>query len=420
MLSAAKHLRTDSLVFGLIMTTIAVIASMIWSGCKPREEESGLQDAIARDAERGVTYYLFEDEQDIVWVYRCNDNVSISSLADLEKHCPDKDEKGLRYGAFPLSFMVDTFEKLRAAGKITNTDYNDFLSGILNKNVNEKNFKPHEISKKNDPAIFAAIDDLYGKRQLWIPLGQTMMKFAFIMPGTFQMGSPGTEADRGSDEKQHPVRISNAFYMQTTEVTQEQWIEVMGDNPSSFKNCGQTYKGIAVCANHPVERVSWNDIQEFLKKLNGNDQCKPYCLPTEAQWEYAARAGTTTPFNLGENISTDKVNYNGNYPYKGGPKGIYREKTVAAESLNNANSWHLSDMHGNVWEWVRDWYDSDYYSTPEASKPDPTGPAGGSNRVIRGGGWDDIAQGCRSAFRGSYGPGFRSYLVGFRLLRTIN
>jgi formylglycine-generating enzyme required for sulfatase activity len=137
-------------------------------------------------------------------------------------------------------------------------------------------------------------------------------------------------------------------------------------------------------------------------------------LPTEAEWEYAARAGTTTAFNLGENISPDIVNYNGNYPYENAAKGLNRRQTVAVGSLNNANSWGLSDMHGNVWEWTSDWF---YRYSSSSVVTDPKGPNLGFNRVMRGGSWADRAQLCRSAKRG-FGRRYERFAsVGFRVVR---
>jgi len=229
------------------------------------------------------------------------------------------------------------------------------------------------------------------------------MEFVCIKPGTFMMGSPSGESGRDSDEKQHKVNLTRGFYIQTTEVTQGQWESVMGNNPSEFK------KG----DNYPVENVSWSDAQRFIRKLNQKEGIDKYRLPTEAEWEYACRAGTTTPFSFGRCLSIDQANYNGKYPLGGCSKGKYRKKIVSVASFS-PNAWGLYDMHGNVWEWCQDWYD-DY---PSGSVTDPNGPSSGSSRVYRGGSWINNARNCRSANRCFNSQGYRYGNLGFRLSRT--
>jgi formylglycine-generating enzyme required for sulfatase activity len=232
------------------------------------------------------------------------------------------------------------------------------------------------------------------------------MKFVLIPQGSFTMGSPTEEPGRGNDEKQHEVAITKPFYLQTTEVTQSQWKKVMGDNPSKFKDCGE---------NCPVETVSWIDANNFIEKLNQVEGINKYRLPTEAEWEYACRSKTATPFFTGNCISIDQANYNGNYPGKNCAKGEYRKKTVKVGSFQ-PNAWGLYDMHGNVWEWVQDWY-GEY---PSDSVADPKGPPTGARRVVRGGGWNDYAFGCRSAIRLSNSPGNCNFILGFRLARSVS
>jgi formylglycine-generating enzyme required for sulfatase activity len=227
------------------------------------------------------------------------------------------------------------------------------------------------------------------------------MTFVRIPSGSFMMGSPKNEPQREGDEVQHKVTLTQDYFMQTTEVTQGQWKAIMGNNPSDFKDCGDS------C---PVENVSWNDVQTFLKKLNRIDSGHTYRLPTEAEWEYAARAGTTTPFAFGNCLSTNDANYDGNYPLTGCSKGKYREKTIAVGSLRK-NAWGLYDMHGNVWEWCQDWKGK----YPTGSVTNPTGPATGSDRVVRGGSWYGSARACRSALRDGGGPGGAGSYLGFRL-----
>jgi formylglycine-generating enzyme required for sulfatase activity len=231
------------------------------------------------------------------------------------------------------------------------------------------------------------------------------MTFVHIPSGTFTMGSPKSESDRDDDETQHQVTLTKGFYMQTTEVTQAQWQAVMGNNPSRFKDC-------ADCPDCPVENVFWNDVQKFINKLNQRpDNDKIYRLPTEAEWEYACRAGTDTPFFFGKCLSTDQANYDGNYPLSGCKKGKYRQKTTPVASFK-PNSWGLYDMHGNVWEWCQDWYGT----YPSGNVTDPAGSEDGVRRILRGGGWYYDARGCRSAYRGRVTPGARDANFGFRLV----
>ncbi len=236
-------------------------------------------------------------------------------------------------------------------------------------------------------------------------------EFAFIRAGTFQMGSPSSEKDRYDDEVVHSVTLTKDFEIQQTEVTQAQWFLVMGYNPSYFKkkeNCSEDYleiKSTGLCPNHPVETVSWNDAQDFIKKLNEGNDGYNYRLPTEAEWEFASRGGTQTAYSFG-----DDTGYLRDY-------GWYYENSgsqTRAVGNKKANQYNLYDMHGNVWEWTQDWYAN--YSS--GSQRDPVGAASGSARVFRGGCWSDVGQSLRSAFRYSWGPGFRNFNVGFRLVRT--
>ena len=227
--------------------------------------------------------------------------------------------------------------------------------------------------------------------------------FRYCPAGTFQMGSPLSETGRG-DETRHKVTLTKGFWMLETSVTQGMCRAITGSNPSAFKSGD----------NYPVENVSWFDCQAFCKSLNAlnvTPEGFEFRLPTEAEWEYACRAGTTTPYFWGSTLNGDKANCDGNYPYGCVSKGRYLKKTSAVGSYT-PNAWGLYDMHGNVWEWCADWYGT-YDSGPQT---DPTGPTSGSRRVLRGGGWDDYAWRCRSARRRCYDPAIRSYFYGFRLV----
>ncbi|MGL5061234.1 MAG: SUMF1/EgtB/PvdO family nonheme iron enzyme [Microcoleus sp.] len=221
-----------------------------------------------------------------------------------------------------------------------------------------------------------------------------------IPGGSFVMGSPDTEAERDSDEgPQRTVKIS-PFFMGRYEITQEQYQAVMGNNPSAFKG-----------AKRPVEKVSWDEAVEFCRKLSKKTG-HAYRLPSEAEWEYACRAGTTTPFYFGETIAPDLVNYDGNNPYGSTPKGIYRQQTTNVGSFP-PNAFGLYDMHGNVWEWCTDKWHNNYNGSPTDGSSWETGKS--EYRVHRGGSWYYNAANCRSADRDGYSVGVRDRDVGFRV-----
>ncbi len=215
-------------------------------------------------------------------------------------------------------------------------------------------------------------------------------QFVLIEPGTFEMGSTNGDAD---EVPVHTVNITKAFWLQKTEVTQGQWQAVMGTNPSHFKDCGDA------C---PVEYVSWDDAQAFIAELNQANPGASYRLPTEAEWEHAARAGTTGDYG-GTGVLEEMGWYRDNAGEKTHPVG-----------QKAANAWGLYDMHGNVWEWVADWHGP----YPSGTVNDPTGPATGSARVMRGGSWYISAYFARSAVRDRYSPSYRLISFGFRLART--
>ncbi|MCJ7600220.1 MAG: formylglycine-generating enzyme family protein [Desulfobulbaceae bacterium] len=233
-------------------------------------------------------------------------------------------------------------------------------------------------------------------------VGAHTQRLRWLQPGRFLMGSPPDEPERYDDELQHEVVLSQGFWLADTACTQGLWQAVMGENPSRFTGND----------NLPVDAVSWDDSMEFIGRINRLIPGLDLRLPSEAQWEYACRAGTTTPFSFGEQISTDQVNFDGNSPYHGGQKGGYRQKTVAVKSLPG-NDWGLYEMHGNLWEWCADWQ-GDYVA---GTVTDPQGPATGVGRVLRGGCWLNYGRFVRSALRRGHVPGHRSHDFGLRLSR---
>ena len=221
------------------------------------------------------------------------------------------------------------------------------------------------------------------------------------------MGCTGEQQDCESDERAHQVTLSD-FYIGRYEVTQKEWVEIMGDNPSFFKNGD----------NYPVDSVSWNGVQAFLIKLNTKYPDSNYRLPTEAEWEYAARGGgKEVLFGNGTNMLDSKeANFDARAVYKESYSvvGERRRKTTPVGSFA-PNSLGLYDMSGNVEEWCSDWYGADYYeNSPETN---PKGPRYGSDRVLRGGSWGSVPQACRAGFRNFLTPSFCSYFIGFRLAR---
>ena len=240
-----------------------------------------------------------------------------------------------------------------------------------------------------------------------------LANFIPIPAGVFTMGSPESENGRDDgSENQVPVELSKSFEIMSTEVTQSFYVSLMNTNPSHFKSkkyCRKQYQkfdGIELCPNHPVENVSWQEIQDFIAKLNQQTGGYTYRLPTEAEWEYAARAGTTTAWSFGD----DPVGL-GDYAWYGGNS----EGQTHPVAQKKANPWGLYDMHGNVWEWVQD-----NYADILLGGRDPLQITPWPNHVVRGGGWDYAADGLRSAFRGDGYRGNQYWYFGFRLVRTLN
>jgi formylglycine-generating enzyme required for sulfatase activity len=234
-------------------------------------------------------------------------------------------------------------------------------------------------------------------------LGNDVTLDMVYVPGdTFMMGSPETEERIYKDEgPQHEVTI-DSFFMSKYPVTQAQWEAVMGNNPSKFKG-----------KNRPVERVSWKDAIEFCKRLS-EITGKDFWLPSEAEQEYACRAGTITPFHFGETITSNLANYQGTSTYAEEPEGVYRKETTEVGSFP-PNAFGLYNMHGNVWEWCADSWHANYENAPNDGKIWIKG-ANDSYRVLRGGSWDNYPGSSRAAARYKYDPDIRGYVIGFRVV----
>ena len=237
----------------------------------------------------------------------------------------------------------------------------------------------------------------------------------WIPAGSFTMGSPTSEAGRVSDEVEHTVTLTKGFYMGKYEVTQSQYLAVVGSNPSYFTGD----------LNRPVEQVNWTDATNYCSLLTQADRLAGrvpsdwgYRLPTEAEWEYACRAGTTTALHFGSAIHGGMANFHSYWEYDAAIGEIYvaspvghldRTTTVGSYA---ANGFAVHDLHGNVWEWCQDWYGT----YPTGTVVDPTGPNSGSDRVRRGGSWDNHGRNCRAAVRFSFNPTYWNDHVGFRVV----
>lgn len=245
------------------------------------------------------------------------------------------------------------------------------------------------------------------------------IEFAWIAPGTFLMGSPLSEAKRQDNEVQHRVTLTQGFWMGVTPITQEQWQTVTGTNPSHFSRKGHGQQEVASIsdadlARYPVEMISFNMAEAFCDRLSQEWDCRVR-LPTEAEWEYACRAGTTTPYHFGNILNATQANCDGNYNY-GGPVGPYRAQPCPVGSFA-PNAWGLYDMHGNVREWCQDQYRSDPESLPEVD-PISTEVTPG-HHLPRGGSWFATAWYCRSATREHAGDGSPTSRMGLRLVMTV-
>ncbi len=244
-------------------------------------------------------------------------------------------------------------------------------------------------SRAAEPSQDEALSEDELEERVVIDLGDDeKIELVLVPAGDFMMGSPQEEPEHKADESpQHRVRITQPFYMGVTEFTQGQYRALFGKRPGSWNG-----------PNYPACRVSWYEAMEICRRLS-EQTGKFFRLPTEAEWEYACRAGTTTPFNFGATITTDQANYDGKSVYPGGRPGPYRNGPVTVKSFA-PNAWELYEMHGNVWEWCLDWRGG----YPDQERTDPTGPAKGGGKTVRGGGWSSRAAYLRSACRYSYRP----------------
>lgn len=265
---------------------------------------------------------------------------------------------------------------------------------------------------KGEPLTFVDSDaPKFQQRFYQVGIPATPTNMVFIHPGSFLMGSP--ESEMGHVPAEGPetaVTLTRGFWMGKYEVSQNEYVAVIGTNISFF----------SFDPRLPADAVSWLAATNYCSRLTEKERAAGrlpagyvYRLPTEAEWEYACRAGTTTPFAIGDgtNLSSAQANFDGNFPYGAATTGQYLDRTSLPGSYA-PNAWGLYDMHGNLWEWCQDWYGS----YPGGKLTDPTGPATGTEKVLRGGGYSSLAKGCRSAVRDNRRAGYASTLTGFRVV----
>lgn len=293
------------------------------------------------------------------------------------------------------------------------------LRGEFYFNPANAKFPVSSISNKNNTNSISIKAGAVRKNKIGI-------EFVYIPPGDFMMGSTVEEVEEMIKEAQirdedrnsfldetpkHKVWINEGFWMGKYEVTQAQWQAIMNDNPSNFKDCGK---------NCPVESVSWNDIQIFLKRLNAGNDGFEYNLPSEAQWEYSARAGTTTRFAFGDLLNTGQANLNGDYPFNSSGRNTSNDKdTIVPVGSYQPNAWGLYDMHGNVSEWCQDIYNKDYTNLPTDGSANLTIGKSMRRHVLRGGAWQSFAFTARSTGRTAFSDDYRYLNNGFRIVARV-
>ena len=363
--------------------------------CLPRDEASRklrqrLRDAIAEA----------QDDERQRWLELARDQEDVLRELGLEPALLDGDEDG-----FPspetFEFRQGYFEPVTASDEVD-------LEPFAFETVQLKKVESEVVTQPSEGQGLQFLESLFSPEMAFT------LEMVQIPKGTFLMGAAEGEEEADNDEyPQHSVTVPE-FFLGKYLVTQGQWCAVarglpkiehdLDPDPSSFK--GDT---------HPVERVNWYEAVEFCQRLSqatGRD----YRLPSEAEWEYACRAGTTTPFAFGELITTDVANYDGNYTYGQSPKGEYREQTTPVGSFP-ANGFGLYDMHGNVYEWCFDGWHDNYEGAPTDGSPWVTGKE--QKRLLRGGSWNLNPRYCRSAFRNWYSPDYRVFNIGFRVCCSV-
>ena len=321
----------------------------------------------------------------------------MSEIEELERNAYAEDAEAMFQRGVVYSFgrgaelnLEKALHWLKKAAKAGHT-----MAGLVLQDIGQ----PLTVSAGESNNVVAKKEFSTGDTKTIVLPGGEEMEMIYCGPGSFIMGSPANEEGRSEDEVQHKVTLTKGFWLGKYPVTQSQWESVTGSNPS-LSNKGY---------NYPVDTVSWYDCNSFIELINSQSNLNAR-FPTEAEWEYACRAGTTTAYYWGNYLNGDMANCDGNFPCGTTVKGRYLQKTTPVGSYD-ANPWGFYDMHGNVYEWCADWYWS--YSTK--SETDPKGPTSGSYRVLRGGCYFYYASSCRSAYRNRASPCNHDSYYGFRL-----
>jgi formylglycine-generating enzyme required for sulfatase activity len=343
----------------------------------------------------------------------------------------ETDKRGKGHGVF-FYHVIEGLKGRKAArqkeGNVTWNDLVDYASQKVTEDVPKvigggAKQTPHQFLNiaGTSPVVIPGVPQ---DREMTNSIG---MKLVRIPAGRFIMGSPVDEKGRSKTEDEHEVRITDAFYMGAFEVTQKQFRTVMGYNPSWFRAGGKGQDDVRGqnTDDFPVENLDWFQAVDFCKKLAAmpgeKKHRRKYRLPTEAEWEYACRAGTATPFCSGNSLSSTGANFNGNYPYGGAAKGSNLERPCKVGGYK-PNAWGLYDMHGNVYEWCSDYYEEDYYkrSRNPINPQGPDEPRKDALQVVRGGSWHGAGAQCRSAYRSKLRPGGKSRIQGIRVVLVLD
>jgi formylglycine-generating enzyme required for sulfatase activity len=367
---------------------------------RPTVEQSGDEQEAPNLLKVGTVIVKSVPVECKVTIERSDGAGGFDGVGDIDKTKPDAKVSNLEVGQYRVTAVRNTVTLV----KVLDLTLDDEMTVFFNFVAGTVEVKSAIVERQSEEARRAEVRRLEEERKrtefvaaggIVVDLGGGVtMNMVAIRPGKFVMGSPDGKGD-GTERPAHPVEITEPFWLGQTEVTQAQWQAVMGNNPSSFEG-----------PDRAVEHVSWNDATEFCKRLSDKTGMT-FRLPTEAEWEYACRAGSTTAFSFGESDASlaEFAWFEGN-----------SQRSTQPVGTRKPNRWGLHDMHGNVWEWVNDWYSHAYYQSSPSKNP--PGPSSGQERVLRGGSWLNYSNYCRSSNRVAGTPDVVVDYVGFRAART--